>query len=664
MAIADDFSIAANGDIRYTGTTANYTVLAFHRWLQDLADDADTAVSGDIMYIVEETPSARSTNNIITLVNGYNITATEAQHLYDGSITQGSGITEEKWQGLVVVGAVVSGTSIQIVQADATPLEGAIFTNFWDSVPNADAANNILLRIMVKTRDAGLDINQRRLIVQAREFNDTYAEFLVQMNDGNNVAALFTSDDLNNDTAAGTVDAYDKFTNIEGYQAIDIAGDGDSSNEHYYAQWDIVAGTLPAATATLGDLYEWTKSRTRTGSAFTIHGIDSEVFRGITHEIDYQTQTVGNFVEDDYVVWGTILAFDAEASGPFAIGDKLTFDAGGANNGPIYGQLLALQDDVGTTGVMVVQVETAASIVNNDTISNGTASALVDGTTRLTGVGQTGGAGIILADDDNGTTGTLWIQQTMGAAPVDTQVLWATDGTVLTAAPTEAVVNVTVAAKTVSPEFLGTFTGSALIGAFGIGMNPNDTTSSDLFFPLEGGTVSPPNNVTFTVFGLVSGEDRVLVTNNSGGAPDFTQMATDTTLTANPETAISINPAPGIPTETPSPTGTVRVELDSGSYARVAYTAVDIATDTFTISHDFSGDAATAPANVFISYIDKLAASTSESFTTVYTSPRTLFIRVRDGGTAGDLEGIVTFETTSALGSGGGSATANRISDV
>ena len=31
MAIADDFSVSASGDIRYTGTTANYTVIDFHR---------------------------------------------------------------------------------------------------------------------------------------------------------------------------------------------------------------------------------------------------------------------------------------------------------------------------------------------------------------------------------------------------------------------------------------------------------------------------------------------------------------------------------------------------------------------------------------------------------------------------------------------------------
>jgi len=64
------------------------------------------------------------------------------------------------------------------------------------------------------------------------------------------------------------------------------------------------------------------------------------------------------------------------------------------------------------------------------------------------------------------------------------------------------------------------------------------------------------------------------------------------------------------------------------------------------------------------SFIDVLASGTTESFSYIYSADRTLFIRVRDGGTAGDAEGIKTFETTGTLGSGGGSATVIRTSDV
>jgi len=41
-----------------------------------------------------------------------------------------------------------------------------------------------------------------------------------------------------------------------------------------------------------------------------------------------------------------------------------------------------------------------------------------------------------------------------------------------------------------------------------------------------------------------------------------------------------------------------------------------------------------------------------------------MFVRVRDGGTAGDNEPIKTSEGTAIFGAGGGSATASRIADV
>ena len=76
------------------------------------------------------------------------------------------------------------------------------------------------------------------------------------------------------------------------------------------------------------------------------------------------------------------------------------------------------------------------------------------------------------------------------------------------------------------------------------------------------------------------------------------------------------------------------------------------------LARSFGSDA-TAPKNVFVSYIDKDAAGASENFTTIYNADRTLFIRVRDGKTTP----IKTAETTGTLGSTGGSVTINRISD-
>ena len=54
-----------------------------------------------------------------------------------------------------------------------------------------------------------------------------------------------------------------------------------------------------------------------------------------------------------------------------------------------------------------------------------------------------------------------------------------------------------------------------------------------------------------------------------------------------------------------------------------------------------------------------LITVTSPTFTGVYVSDRSVFVRVRDGGASP----IKTFETSGTLGSSGGSSTAIRTSD-
>src|SRR3989344_6496999 len=109
-----DYSIATNGDIRYTGTTTNNTVIEFHRWLGDLMDDA-LAANNDLLDITDATASERSTDNIITLKAPFNIDDIVAQHLFDGSIIQNGG--DEIYEGILVFAA--AGMYLSIVQNGA-----------------------------------------------------------------------------------------------------------------------------------------------------------------------------------------------------------------------------------------------------------------------------------------------------------------------------------------------------------------------------------------------------------------------------------------------------------------------------------------------------------------------------------------------------------------
>ena len=637
MTIASDFSVdPTTGNIRHVSGTTNYTVLELHRWLQDLADQQQ-ASGDDLIDITTVTPSARATDNIITLNSPFNIDDTAAQFLYNGSIEQKVG--DEMYSGLVVVGSVYAATTLQVVQNHALYNTDA---PFWSTGINVDAANNILSRMLIKTRLGGVDIDQKKVRVYAREWGHTFAEFEVTMGLGNSVAAIFTSQDLNNATIVGTVAGWTGITNTEGYQSIDLLnGDG---AQPYYSQWN-------KDIYTINQLYERAKWLSRRGTASTIHGMDGELFRGPTTQFAYQTEVGGPFVLNEQIAWGCTFTYSTESGAGFQVGEKLTFGTSGA-----IGVLVAIKDD-GTSGKMVVNVQSGTP-ANTNTITGGTSAttAVVSSVPANTGVNGAG-RGIIVALLDSGTTGSIWIQQISGAAPAASMII--RGGT----SDCTAAINGAPTARSLSPVFIGQSTGSAIIGAYGIGIEAADLTQNDKVFDLSNTLRTPPNNQQFIVYGLISGEDRVLVTNAQGAAVDYDQLSLGTTLNSAGRTQVDVGVGL-IPADTPQ-TGTLRIKLDTGIYRFQAYSAHDNSRYFTIASTDYSGvNAATAGNNVFIAYIDKLATSTQEAVTLKYSAPRTMFVRVRDGGTAGDLKPIKTSESTAIFGAGGGAATASRVDDM
>jgi hypothetical protein len=266
------------------------------------------------------------------------------------------------------------------------------------------------------------------------------------------------------------------------------------------------------------------------------------------------------------------------------------------------------------------------------------------------GTGATAGVGQLLAIDSttSGTATEMWIQLLSGVAPTGT-ITSDTNGATATTG--------TVTPKQVSLPFIGASTGSAIIGAYGLGIGNDDLSQNERLIDLADQLVAPPNNVSYSVSNLVNG-DYILTGNASGQDFDFTQLTTSATYNSAGVTSIVMT-AP-IPTDIPS-SGTFRLELDTGSWKRVVYTS--FSGSTFTIpSTDFSGtQAATAGNNAFVSYLDKVVDNAPvESVTFVYSAPRTVFTRVRNANPGVEIK---TFETTSVIGTGGGSSTVGRIND-
>lgn len=617
-----DWSITrSTGDIRYIGddhggASPSYaTVIEFHRALQDFADDA-SSVGDDQLDITDANPSDRSTDNIITLLGSYNIDDTASEHLYDGSIIQSAG--DVIYDGIVNFG---NAPTIQVVQ------DGVVITDdWWNNDPqgnslglNSDPAGGISHRFMVKVRTGGQDTDGRRLLGLSRDYAFTYAEFGISATSrGNNVLALSRATDLNNQTASGTVAAYDTSALTQGYVSLDV--DNNGVDENYYIQWDLGSRTA------INDLYEYVKYATRDGTAETLFGLDGLLFRGVTHELSLS----GTF-----------------SGGPFNAFEPVSWTGG-------TGQMLSIDNTTASSATkMYIQLLTGSAPAGSTLITGGTSSATVT---------------------------------TSGAA---------TERTV----------------ESTSAPGLGVSTGSAIIGAYGVGVTAGDLGPNDQLFDLTNSPITPPNNVTFTVSGLITGEDRVLVGPSSGGTTLNTAQLTSATAVSVGAVPSTFSVSTTIPSDTPS-AGKIRVEDDSGFYVLVQYTGFS--------GSDFTGctgsftNASASGKNVFISYIDELADATAiaatvlsastqyvietvgttdftligaasntvglvftasgagtgtgtakpyvttSTFTSVYNADRDLVVKVRDGGGSP----IKEFITGATLNNTGGSVAAIRTSDA
>lgn len=262
----------------------------------------------------------------------------------------------------------------------------------------------------------------------------------------------------------------------------------------------------------------------------------------------------------------------------------------------------------------------------------------------------TGGTGQVLARDSAGTATKLWIQLLTGVAPTAGQTITVGGGSVTAAGGTPST------ERTLSFPFCGVSTGSAIIGAYGFALEAADLSVNDKLFDLTNTLRNPPNLVTFTVSGLVSGEDYVLVGPGSGGSLLESQFTLNGALTGAAVTSVVVTGS--IPADTPA-SGTIRIKRANGAFSRHPYSAWSGSTFTIT-AHDFSSNNAANGTNAYVSYIDALASSTTASFQATYVADRELYVRRRDGGSSPTK----TFETAATLGVAGGSVAVQRLSDA
>lgn len=691
--VATDWTVTrSNGNIRYIGDDHNgaapsyASVIEFHRWLQELADDAVAIPSSlDELDITNLNPSERSTDNIITLVNNYNIDDNAAEHLYDGSIIQSGGA--EIYDGIVNFGAPF--TQIQIIQNGAILTDdwwnygvggtddtssGATFltdsgeswttnewvdytiinttdgswgiitantattitadlhggaTDLWDSGDayligkplNSDLGQGISHRFMIKVRTGGTDIDGKRLRGISRRFGKTWAEFPINgTSRGNNVLALSDANDLNNSSDIDTIGAITDVYQNRSASSATVSGVNSTGQA--------VLNTSDGTQFTAGDFIMIAGDSAE-------YQILSIATNALTLNRNLQVATAGSEAIYDLEVGYLGQDIDNNTTNEFYY-SKWTKGAQSINS--FYERMKYLARDTSTSYIYGIPGELFRGITHELDVDGGAGTwAAVES------ISWSGGTGQLLAiDNQTGASATkIWFQLLSGVVPTDNQTITGgiSGGTVLADLTTGSIVS-----RPVATPFVGQSTGSALIGSYGFALLSGDLTVNDTLFDLTNTAVFPPNNVQFSISGLVISEDRVIVapwdgvTTDPQGNPAINKNQLSLTSTLNTDNVASIQVSNGdetaIPSDTPS-SGTIRVIDNNGFERRLQYSGYTGTTFTITTTdgnEDFASVNATAGNNVYITYIDKTATATTESFTAVYSSDRDLVVIVRDGG--------------------------------
>jgi hypothetical protein len=298
MAWLDDFSFdVATGNVRHVSGTTRYPVIDMHRGLQALA--YQSTKSGDDLLDITDlfVPSKRNSDTDIELLDTVNVDADAVEYMYGGSITYGTG--DDVYSGLAIAGGFNANALPQVIQ-DNTKL-----TSYWGFSFSPDTGLGYAVRILVKSKTGGTEIDGGRVRAQSRGYTYQYREGSTVLGRNESVAAVGTiASDTFNTVAEGTISGYTDIVNTEGFQQIDY--NNDNGPQDYYMSWT-------KDTRAKTDVYNRIKYETRDGTAETLYGLNGELFRGITHEIDI-TPGTGTWVEPEEVSWATgtgqLLAID------------------------------------------------------------------------------------------------------------------------------------------------------------------------------------------------------------------------------------------------------------------------------------------------------------------------------------------------------------------
>lgn len=286
------YKVAASGAITFVTGTNTFHVKWINRSLQKLAWDFVISGDDEVNLSFPNPSKEEALGKIVTLNDhttdyskNYTVTDTVMEQHFGGSVSQNGG--DDIYYGLIVYGSNSTPIPLKVIQNNVE------LTSHWGTGKN-QTASNILLRIMVKGRSGGADIDNLLVNVKASTWLETYAVWETELALGESVASIITEDDPQNTSVLATVQAYG-ITKSEGYNLLNLDGNG---NKPYLGNWSYAPQTSKKA------LYEYIKAILVDGTTDTLYGVDGDLWTGRLYDCVI-TPGTGTWVQNETLSWGT-----------------------------------------------------------------------------------------------------------------------------------------------------------------------------------------------------------------------------------------------------------------------------------------------------------------------------------------------------------------------
>ena len=341
------FKVAASGAITFVSGTDTFHVKWINRALQNIAWDFLISGDDEVNLSFPNPSKEEALGKIVTLFDhttdysvNYTVTDLVMQSHFGGSVSQNNG--DDIYYGLIVLGKNSLPLPLKLIQ------DHAELTSHWGNGKN-QTDSNTLLRIMVKGRTGGVDIDNLLVHVKASTWLETYGVWGTTLALGESVASITTEDDPQNTSVLATVQAYG-ITKSEGYNLLDLDNNG---NKPYLGNWSY------APQSTKKALYEFVKAILVDGTTDTLYGVDGDLWTGRLYDCVISSGT-GTHVQNETCSWGT-----------------------GATAGT--GNLVGVDTLTGTATIRyILHLNTGVFPASGLTITgNGLATAIVSGTPAL-----------------------------------------------------------------------------------------------------------------------------------------------------------------------------------------------------------------------------------------------------------------------------------------